>query len=83
MSESETEDQILDRIEEALRKIAGAAQHPLAPESVPMPMPMPMSVPMPAPVEDGLDREALALALDAVIARLRGVVPPQQPPTTE
>lgn len=78
MSESETEDQILDRIEEALRKIAGAAQHRAAASAS-----MPMPVPMPAPAEDQLDREALALALDAVIARLRGVVPPQQPPSTE
>lgn len=73
MSESETEDQILDRIEEALRKIAGAAQHHA----------MTAPAPQPAPVEEGLDREALALALDAVIARLRGAVPPQQPPSTE
>lgn len=62
MSEPETEDEILDRIEEALRKIASASVRPrvqpLASETADPP----------------LDREALAATLDAVIARLRGAL---------
>lgn len=69
MPESETEDQILDRIEDALRKIAGATAKRAAPT--------------PVEGDDPLDREALASALESVIARLRGALPPHQPPTTE
>ncbi len=67
MSESESEDEILDRIEEALRKIAGAAQ---GGKSSPA-------------KGDTFDREALAATLDKVIARLRGGLNPPQTPTTE
>lgn len=65
MSESESEDEILDRIEAALRKIAGA-------------MPAGNSA---TPEEERLDREALAGTLDKVIARLREGLdqPPAQP----
>ncbi len=67
MSELEFEDEILDRIEEALRKIAGATQGGKA-----------------SPVEgEALDREALAVTLDKVIARLRGGLIPPQTPTME
>lgn len=71
MSEPESEDEILDRIEDALRRIASAATRP-------RPQPMPD-----APAEPSLDREALAATLDSVIARLRGVLAPPQPPETE
>lgn len=67
MSESESEDEILDRIEEALRKIAGVTQgskSSLADGGM-------------------LDREQLMSALDKVIARLRGELSPPQTPTTE
>ena len=69
MPESETEDQILDRIEDALRKIAGATAS--------------RAVPAPVTGDDMLDREALASALEKVIARLRGALPTQNSPTTE
>ncbi len=63
MSESESEDEILDRIEAALRKIAGApgAGRLLeghAPESH-------------ASESDAPDRDALTEKLDGIIARLR------------
>ncbi len=67
MPESESEDEILDRIEEALRKIASATQ---------------VGKPSPAE-GDALDREALAETLDKVIARLRGGLNPPHTPTTE
>jgi len=67
MSESESEDEILDRIEEALRKIAGAAR---GGKSSPGEGRAP-------------DREALAATLDKVIARLRDGLNPPQTPTTE
>lgn len=69
MPESETEDQILDRIEDALRKIAGATA--------------PRAASVPVKGDDALDREALASALEKVIARLRGALPTQHSPTTE
>lgn len=69
MPESETEDQILDRIEDALRKIAGATA--------------PRAAPVPVNSDDALDREALVSALEKVIARLRGALPTQHSPTTE
>lgn len=67
MSESESEDEILDRIEEALRKIAGAAQEG---KSSPV-------------KGEALDREALVSALDKVIARLRGEMTPPPTPEME
>ncbi len=67
MSESESEDEILDRIEEALRKIAGAAQ---GGKSSPAEGAAP-------------DREALVSALDKVIARLRGELMPPPTPEME
>ncbi|GAN80267.1 hypothetical protein [Acidocella aminolytica] len=67
MSESESEDEILDRIEEALRKIASVTE-----ASKPAPV-----------GDLPLDREALVATLDSVIARLRGELTPPQPPTTE
>ncbi|MGE4482397.1 hypothetical protein [Acidocella sp.] len=67
MSESESEDEILDRIEEALRKIAGAAQ---GGKTVPA-------------SEAGLDREALAATLDKLIARLRAGLESPETPITE
>ena len=81
MPESETEDQILDRIEDALRKIAGAT----ASRAAALPVPALVSAPEPEPVkgDDALDREALASALEIVIARLRGALPSQHSPTTE
>ena len=57
MSESESEDEILDRIEAALRKIAAVAG---------------AVAPAAQPVEgDGLDRVALIEKLDGMITRLR------------
>lgn len=71
MSEPESEDEILDRIEEALRKIASASAHP------------PAYPPAGTAQEPTLDREALAATLDTVIARLRGVLTTSLPPETE
>lgn len=71
MSEPESEDEILDRIEEALRRIASAAAHP------------PAQPVLEASPEAPLDREALAATLDSVIAHLRGALTPPQPPETE
>ena len=66
MAESESEDEILDRIEEALRKIAGVSQN-IKPQTE---------------RDKALDREALTAALDKVIFRLRETLnPPQMPPT--
>lgn len=66
MAESESEDEILDRIEEALRKIAG----------------VPRNIKPQIEHDDVLDREALSAALDKVIFRLRDALnPPQMPPT--
>ena len=70
MSEPESEDEILDRIEGALRRIASAAVRPAAP-------------PTQADTAPPLDREALAATLDTVIARLRGGLTPPNPPETE
>lgn len=67
MSESESEDEILNRIEEALRKIAGATHGGKSSLAG----------------DEALDREALAATLDKVIARLRGELNPPQTPTTE
>jgi hypothetical protein len=53
MSEFETEDEVLDRIEAALRKIAALSQ-PVKPGAM-----------------SGDEREALAVTLDRLIARLR------------
>lgn len=71
MSEPESEDEILDRIEAALRKIASASSQPRA------------RAPDGDTQEAPLDREALAATLDTVIARLRGVLTPPSPPETE
>jgi hypothetical protein len=57
MSESESEDEILDRIEAALRKIAGVSPAALAGIEY-------------AGEGDKLDRAALTEKLDAIIARL-------------
>ncbi|MDE2240567.1 MAG: hypothetical protein KGJ73_11670 [Rhodospirillales bacterium] len=66
MAESESEDEILDRIEEALRKIAGVSQD-VKPRSG---------------QGEALDRKALTEALDSVILRLREMLDrPQTPPT--
>ncbi len=67
MPESESEDEILDRIEEALRKIAGATR----------------SVKRPPSQEGGLDREELAAVLDKLILRLREGLDPSQMHVTE
>ena len=57
MSESESEDEILDRIEAALRKIAGVP---------------PAALPGPArPGLSALDRAALTGRLDGIISKLR------------
>lgn len=71
MSEPESEDEILDRIEDALRRIASATTRPRA-------QPAPE-----VPAAPPLDREALATALDSLIAHLRGVLAQPQPPETE
>ncbi len=55
MPDSETEDEILTRIEKALQKIAAVGK-PTA--------------------SGGIDRTALTLALDGMIARLRGGLEP-------
>lgn len=79
MSESESEDEILNRIEDALRKIASVTRNGKA--ALPVPHdPAPQD---PAPQEEELDREALASALDQVILRLRGGLTPPQTPTEE
>jgi hypothetical protein len=68
MSESESEDEILDRIESALRKIASLSQLPRAE----------------AEAESSFDRAALAASLDGIIARLReGLEPPESGEQTE
>lgn len=71
MPESESEDEILDRIEEALRKIASASKAVRGP------------VAFNNAAETSLDREALAATLDTVIARLRGALASSQSPETE
>lgn len=71
MSEPESEDEVLDRIEEALRKIASASARPSAHSTQ-------------GKMQDtSLDREALAATLDTVIARLRGALITPPPPETE
>lgn len=66
MAELESEDEILDRIEEALRKIAGVSQN----------------IKPPVERNEAFDREAMAAALDTVILRLRDAVnSPLTPPT--
>jgi delta 1-pyrroline-5-carboxylate dehydrogenase len=64
MTESESEDEILERLESALRRIASAAGAPrrAASESGP-----------------AIDREALARSLDLLIARLRAGLKPANP----
>ena len=69
MSEPESEDEILDRIEAALRRIASARPHG-----------QPAAGTIAA---TALDQETLAATLDSVIARLRGALTPPQPPETE
>ncbi len=65
MAESESEDEILDRIEDALRKIAGATQGGKHKPGQ----------------DGSLDQDALAAILDKLILRLReGLDPPQMPP---
>ena len=58
MSESESEDEILDRIEAALRKIAGVS-------------PAALSGHAPHDEAEGLDRAALTGKLDGIISKLR------------
>jgi hypothetical protein len=61
MTESETEAEILERLEVALRRIASAAHAPRRQ----------------APVADAaIDRDALVASLDALITRLRGGLKP-------
>jgi hypothetical protein len=61
MTESETEAEILERLEVALRRIASAAHAPRRP----------------APASDpAIDRDALAASLDMMIARLRAGLKP-------
>ena len=67
MAESESEDEILDRIEEALRKIARVSK----------------DVKLSGGRDEAPDREALTMALDKVILRLREVVYSPQIPSTE
>jgi hypothetical protein len=68
MAESESEDEILERIEVALRKIAALAH---APKPA-------------APVGREIDRAALAKSLDMLINRLRaGLEAPKGEPFTE
>ena len=71
MSDPESEDEIIDRIEDALRRIASATAH----TSV---QPIPSDAQAPP-----LDREALAATLDTVIARLRSGLTLPRPPETE
>lgn len=71
MSEPESEDEILDRIEDALRKIAEAAARPRV-----------QSIQAPPSQDPPLDREALAETLDSVIDLLRKALTPP-PPETE
>jgi hypothetical protein len=72
MPESESEDEILVRIEAALMKISHLAHAPRhAPET-------------PAVTDDGrIDRAALAHSLDLLIARLRAGLEPHAPAPTE
>ena len=70
MSDPESEDEIIDRIEDALRRIASAVAQPGA-------------APGDAQAAPPLDREALAATLDTVIARLRGGLTPPRSPETE
>ncbi len=70
MSESESEDEILDRIEAALRRIASAAE---AGKTAP-----PAGEAIDPEALDRADRAALADALDGIIQRLRaGLSPPE------
>lgn len=71
MSEQESEDEILDRIEDALRRIGDASVRSYA---------QPGHGPLP---EAALDVAALVTTLDTVIARLRGALATPQPPETE
>ncbi len=67
MTESETEDEILARIETALQKI-GAVGKPKPTSSAPNSS---------GQVQDGLNRDRAMAALDAIIGRLReGLEPP-------
>jgi hypothetical protein len=65
MTESESEDETIERLETALRRIAGATsgQHR----------------PIPAAAGQDMDREALARSLDMLIARLRAGLKPANP----
>jgi hypothetical protein len=60
MTESETEAEILERLEVALRRIAGAAHAPRRP----------------AAAGPAIDRDALTASLDMLIARLRAGLRP-------
>jgi hypothetical protein len=71
MPESESEDEILLRIEAALMKISTLAHAP-------------RPAPAPPAGEDGrIDRAALAHSLDLLIARLRAGLEPHAPQPTE
>lgn len=72
MSDPESEDEIIDRIEDALRRIASVVAQPGA-----------APAPGDAQVAPPLDREALAATLDTVIARLRGGLAPSRSTETE
>jgi hypothetical protein len=63
MTESETEAEIMDRLEVALRRIASAAHAP-------------RRAAVPVANGDGIDRVALIHTLDTLIARLRAGLKP-------
>jgi hypothetical protein len=67
MTESETEEQTIERLESALRRIAAA--------SVPVRQAAARGT---GPASD-IDRDALARALDMIIARLRSGLKPANP----
>lgn len=71
MSNPESEDEIIDRIEDALRRIASAS------------VPPGVSPPSGDAQKNQLDCEALAATLDTVIARLRGGLASPRHPETE
>jgi len=62
MTESETEAETLERLEAALRKIAGAVPKPKAASG--------------GAAAGGIDRAALVQSLDLLISRLRGGLEP-------
>ncbi len=69
MTESETEAETLERLEAALRKIAGSVAKPKASGR--------------GAESGGIDRAALVQSLDLLISRLRGGLEPPKPHSTE